>query len=166
MILIEDRASGIQLIQELIEKGVSHVARYKPDGDKIMRLHAQTATIENGFVRLPREAPWLAEYLRELTLFPAGRHDDQVNSTAQALARIKSRPRAHGMAKHSRRMRRRGPGEAGGGGEAYALTRKNAQRAALLGRPGETRQASVARFGRRRLGWQIRLERDAGAARP
>jgi hypothetical protein len=97
----------------LIEKGLSQVTRYAPDGDKIMRLHAQTATIENGFVWLPREAPWLAEYLRELTLFPAGRHDDQVDSTAQALAWIKSRPRAHGMAEHWRRMAEEG---AGGGG--------------------------------------------------
>ena len=51
-----------------------------------MRLHAQSATIENGFVWLPEEAPWLADYLAELAAFPAGRHDDQVDSTAQALA--------------------------------------------------------------------------------
>ena len=51
-----------------------------------MRLHAQTAVIENGFVLLPDEAPWLADYLAELTTFPAGRHDDQVDSTSQALA--------------------------------------------------------------------------------
>ena len=43
-----------------------------------MRLHAQAATIENGFVFLPEEAPWLADYLAELLAFPAGRHDDQV----------------------------------------------------------------------------------------
>ncbi len=80
------------------------MTRYSPDGDKIMRLHAQTATIENGFVWLPREAPWLAEYLRELTLFPAGRHDDQVDSTAQALAWIRSRPRAPALAEYWRAM--------------------------------------------------------------
>ena len=28
-----------------------------------MRLHAQTAIIENGFVHIPETAPWLAEYL-------------------------------------------------------------------------------------------------------
>ena len=67
------------------------MTRYAPDGDKIMRLHAQTATIENGFVFLPEAAPWLADYVSELTLFPAGRHDDQVNSTAQALAWPKRR---------------------------------------------------------------------------
>jgi predicted phage terminase large subunit-like protein len=72
VILIEDRASGTQLIQALVAKGLGSVTPYAPDGDKVMRLHAQTATIENGFVWLPREAPWLAEYLRELALFPAG----------------------------------------------------------------------------------------------
>ena len=50
-----------------------------------MRLHAQTALIENGFVRIPEEAPWLAEYLHELTVFPKGKHDDQADSTAQFL---------------------------------------------------------------------------------
>jgi predicted phage terminase large subunit-like protein len=82
-IVIEDRA---QLIQNLIADGLSHVARFSPDGDKIMRLHAQSAVIENGFVFVPEEATWLADYLAELTTFPAGRHDDQVDSTAQALA--------------------------------------------------------------------------------
>ncbi len=85
-ILIEDRASGTQLIQDLIGDGISHVARSSPDGDKTMRLHAQTAVIENGFVFVPEEAPWLADYVSELTTFPAGRHDDQVDSTAQFLA--------------------------------------------------------------------------------
>ena len=93
VVLIEDRASGTQLIQALIEKGLSRVTRYAPDGDKIMRLHAQTATIENGFVWLPREAPWLAEYLRELTLFPAGRHDDQVELDRPG-ARLDQKPPA------------------------------------------------------------------------
>jgi hypothetical protein len=50
-----------------------------------MRMHAQTAMIENGFVHVPSTAPWLAEYLHELTTFPKGPHDDQVDSTAQML---------------------------------------------------------------------------------
>ena len=84
-ILIEDKASGTQLIQELIADGCHGVARYQPDGDKIMRMHAQTAMIENGFVHIPQDAPWLAEYLHEMTVFPNGKHDDQVDSTAQFL---------------------------------------------------------------------------------
>jgi predicted phage terminase large subunit-like protein len=70
VVLIEDKASGIQLIQELTEEGIHAVTRFKPEYDKVMRLHAQTATIENGFVYLPIEAPWLVEYLHELTTFP------------------------------------------------------------------------------------------------
>ena len=84
--MIEDRASGTQLIQDLVNERLSHVARFAPEGDKIMRLPAQTAVIENGFVLLPGDAPWLADYLAELTVFPAGRYDDQVDSTAQFLA--------------------------------------------------------------------------------
>jgi hypothetical protein len=40
-----------------------------------MRLHSQTATIENGFVHMP-ETHWLADYLHELTMFHAGRLDN------------------------------------------------------------------------------------------
>ena len=85
VVLIEDKASGTQLIQELIAEGLYAVTRYQPQSDKVMRMHAQTAMIENGFVHLPDAAPWLAAYLHEITTFPNGRHDDQVDSTAQML---------------------------------------------------------------------------------
>jgi predicted phage terminase large subunit-like protein len=60
VVLIEDKASGTQLIQELIREGLYAVTRYQPQSDKVMRMHAQTAMIENGFVRVPESAPWLA----------------------------------------------------------------------------------------------------------
>ena len=47
-------ASGTQLIQELITDGCHGVTRYQPTGDKTMRLHAQTAVIENGLSTFPR----------------------------------------------------------------------------------------------------------------
>ena len=85
VVLIEDKASGTQLIQELAREGLYAVTRYRPQSDKVMRMHAQTAMIENGFVRVPESAPWLALYLNEMTVFPNGKHDDQVDSTAQLL---------------------------------------------------------------------------------
>jgi predicted phage terminase large subunit-like protein len=88
VVLIEDRASGTQLIQELIAEGLHIVKRVKPEGDKKMRFNAQTATVENGFVHLPDEAPWRAAYLHELTTFPSSKYDDQADSTSQALAFI------------------------------------------------------------------------------
>ena len=81
VVLIEDKASGTQLIQELLDEGMHAATRYRPQTDKIMRIYAQTAMIENGFVHLPETAPWLALYLYELACFPYGRHDDQVPDT-------------------------------------------------------------------------------------
>jgi predicted phage terminase large subunit-like protein len=89
VVLIEDKASGTQLIQELTQEGLYAVTAYKPKDEKRMRMHAQTAMIENGFVYLPEADHWLPEYLHELTTFPFGKYDDQVDSTSQALDWIK-----------------------------------------------------------------------------
>jgi len=84
-VVIEDKSSGMALLQELASLGIFGVNAYKPTGDKTMRCHAQSTKFEDGSVLLPREASWLGEYIRELTGFPGGRHDDQVDSTTQAL---------------------------------------------------------------------------------
>ncbi|MES2985298.1 MAG: phage terminase large subunit [Pseudomonadota bacterium] len=85
-VIIEDKASGTQLIQELMQGGLGCITPYVPQGgDKIMRLHSQSAAFENGLVLLPSEAPWLADYVHELTTLPGSRNDDQVDSTTQAL---------------------------------------------------------------------------------
>lgn len=85
VILIEDKAAGTQLIQELRNEGVHGVHAYTPTNAKEMRMHAQCATIESGLVYLPEKAPWLDDYLHELATFPGSKHDDQVDSTSQAL---------------------------------------------------------------------------------
>lgn len=86
-VVIEDKASGTQLIQELTIEGVSGITRYEPPAcEKIMRFHGQTAAFENGLVLLPAEAHWLNDYVKEITTFPGSKHDDQVDSTTQALA--------------------------------------------------------------------------------
>jgi predicted phage terminase large subunit-like protein len=84
-ILIEDKASGTQLIQELMRDNVYSVTPYEPTMEKVIRLHSITIPIRNGFVYLPTESDWLAAYMHELTTFPNGKHDDQADSTSQAL---------------------------------------------------------------------------------
>lgn len=88
IVLIEDAASGIQLLQELQREGFARITPVKPQGDKIMRMAAQTPAIEAGRVYLPTDAPWLTEYEHELVMFPKGKFDDQVDSTSQALCFI------------------------------------------------------------------------------
>ncbi len=91
-ILIEDKASGTQLIQDLKHDGLFGIEPYKapPSTDKLIRLYAQTAEFENGRIFLPRSAPWLNDYVRELTSFPGSKYDDQVDSTTQALEHLKT----------------------------------------------------------------------------
>lgn len=84
VVLIEDAASGASLLQDLRTE-LSCVRGCKPTGDKVMRMNAETAHVENGFVYLPIDAPWLEELVHELTMFPKGRYADQVDSISQAL---------------------------------------------------------------------------------
>ena len=90
-VVIEDRGSGTQLLQDLKRKGM-RVSAYSPRHgmDKQMRLHAQSAVFEAGRVYVPASAPWIDEYVRELTGFPGTKHDDQVDSTTQALDYLES----------------------------------------------------------------------------
>jgi predicted phage terminase large subunit-like protein len=88
-VVIEDRASGTQLIQDLQADGVYSTTQYEPKMEKILRMHSVSSTIENGFVYIPAEADWLAEYLHEMSSFPNGKYDDQVDSTSQALDWLK-----------------------------------------------------------------------------
>lgn len=90
-VLIEDKASGTQLAQELIQEGMHSLTRCQSKLEKVMRLHTVTSMIENGLVHLPEKASWLAQYLHELVTFPNGKHDDQTDSTSQALNWIKGR---------------------------------------------------------------------------
>jgi predicted phage terminase large subunit-like protein len=87
VVLVEEQSSGVSLLQELRAERFS-IAQPAPSlpGDKIMRLRAQTAKIEGGFVLFPKEATWLAEYIKELISFPNSKHADQVDSTVYALA--------------------------------------------------------------------------------
>jgi predicted phage terminase large subunit-like protein len=103
-VVIEDKASGTQLIQELINEGIPGITRYEPPAcDKIMRFHGQTDAFENGLVLLPNDAHWLAEYVHEITTFPGSKHDDQVDSTTQALAWMRTPMPGSGIFEYYRR---------------------------------------------------------------
>jgi phage terminase large subunit-like protein len=82
--VVEDRASGQSLIQELKATALPVLA-IKPDSDKLARAQAVTPLVEAGKVFLPESIPLVAELIDELACFPAGRHDDIVDSVTQAL---------------------------------------------------------------------------------
>jgi predicted phage terminase large subunit-like protein len=83
-LVIEDSPISRGLIQSLREKHIN-VVPINPDKDKESRLISQIDLFEGGSVLLPKDAPWLEEFIHELLSFK-GRHDDQVDALSQGLA--------------------------------------------------------------------------------
>ena len=89
VVLIESVGLGQSLVQDLSEDSPAAFPSpigFQPDGDKVVRMEAQSARIEAGQVVVPEDAPWLDVFLSELLAFPQGRFDDQVDSVSQFLA--------------------------------------------------------------------------------
>jgi len=84
-ILVEDKASGQQLLQDYgAQIGVPMLGQ-KPESNKVVRLSVVTDVIETGKVWLPEDASWLETLREELRVFPNGKNDDQVDSISQFL---------------------------------------------------------------------------------
>ncbi len=84
---IEAKANGDAIISTL-RKSVSGIVPIEPEGGKEARLQAVSPLFEAGNVHLPKRAPWLADYVTEVTLFPHAKNDDQVDATSQALLKM------------------------------------------------------------------------------
>jgi predicted phage terminase large subunit-like protein len=84
-VLVENKASGQSLIQELDRESALPILPVKVDSDRISRAYAVTPVIEAGKVFVPESAPWLDDYLDTMAAFPNADHDDDVDSTTQAL---------------------------------------------------------------------------------
>lgn len=98
VLLIEDAASGTQLLQTLLAEqptGVPHPIAQKPEGDKKSRVAGVSTMIESGQLKLPTAATWLAEFKAEVLAFPSSRFDDQVDALSQLLAWVRRRDIAY-----------------------------------------------------------------------
>jgi predicted phage terminase large subunit-like protein len=93
-LLIEDRASGQQLIQTLRSEephGVPLPIARSPVTDKLSRAEGVSSIVEAGQLFLPDEAHWLGEFKSELLAFPSGRYVDQVDALTQLLEWVRDR---------------------------------------------------------------------------
>jgi predicted phage terminase large subunit-like protein len=89
--LVEDKANGPAVIQSL-KNEIAGLIAVNPQGSKVARLAAVSPTIEAGNFYLPDPAiaPWVEDYIHELTTFPNAANDDQVDMTTQVLNRWQS----------------------------------------------------------------------------
>jgi phage terminase large subunit-like protein len=96
LILVEDKAAGISLIQELRYAHLP-VRAYNPGrADKMQRLQITASIFATGRVWLPESdthkgyvRSWAEGFLSQICAFPDAAHDDYVDSTTQAIRLLK-----------------------------------------------------------------------------
>ena len=88
-VIIEAKASGIPLVQELRRIGIP-VNTFSPGKgqDKIARLNAVSPIFQDGRIWVP-DNRWGEELKEEVSDFPGGENDDLVDATTLALARFR-----------------------------------------------------------------------------
>lgn len=95
-VLVEAKASGQSLLQDL------HLARipafgYNPgNADKVSRAHQASPTLELGLLWIPESqknpgqyVSWAQPFLKQLAKFPVADHDDYVDTFSQAIIYMK-----------------------------------------------------------------------------
>lgn len=87
--IVEAKAAGSPLIFELRAMGIP-VTEFTPSRgqDKIARANAVSDLFASGVIWAP-PTRWAEEVIEECAAFPAGEHDDLVDSTTQALLRFR-----------------------------------------------------------------------------
>ena len=96
---IEKQTATLSLFAEAQREGIL-VRWLTPDKSKPARAETLAGMMRAGRVYVPRDAPWLAEFMDELSSFPSGTHDDQLDAVAYAAIEIATRH------VHPRRLRR------------------------------------------------------------
>ena len=90
LIIIEDKASGISLIQELKRETRLPIKAVKVSTDKVSRVHSITPLLESGNVVLSEAIENIDIFLNECEDFPNGEFDDMVDSMSQFLEYIRT----------------------------------------------------------------------------
>ncbi|MBZ0200879.1 MAG: phage terminase large subunit [Ignavibacteriaceae bacterium] len=88
-VLIEDKASGQSLVQELKRETRIPIKAIKIDKDKLSRVNAITTLIEGEKVFLPTGKNFTDEVIAECEEFPDSEYDDIVDSISQFLNHAK-----------------------------------------------------------------------------
>lgn len=90
-VLIEDKASGQQLLQDLKRTTTLPLIAMQAKHDKVTRASTVSAMVEAGKLSLPEHAPWLTDFEAELLTFPNAAHDDCVDALTHFLAWIRDK---------------------------------------------------------------------------
>jgi predicted phage terminase large subunit-like protein len=92
LVLVEDKASGISILQDLQRAGVPCRAYNPGKADKVQRLHLVANIIMHGRVYIPESTvhpgeprDWAEPLVSQICSFPEAERDDLTDTTTQAL---------------------------------------------------------------------------------
>ena len=97
--VVEKKANGHALIQSL-RRSIPGIVAWKPgSASKYTRAMAVQHYVAAGNIFIPADdkCPWVEEWLDEITAFPVGKHDDQVDSFVQGLSFLAASPLNPGL---------------------------------------------------------------------
>jgi|TARA_R110000824_G_scaffold24545_1_gene86335 predicted phage terminase large subunit-like protein len=96
-ILVEAKASGQSLLQDLRMANVPAIGYNPGNADKISRAHQAAPTLELGLCWIPesKKTPghpvnWASGFIKQLAKFPVATHDDYVDTFTQAIIYFKN----------------------------------------------------------------------------
>lgn len=96
-VLVEAKASGQSLLQDLRLARVPAIGYNPGNADKVSRAHQASPTLELGICWIPESAKnpgqpvgWASAFLRQLARFPVAEHDDYVDTFTQAIIFLKN----------------------------------------------------------------------------
>ena len=90
--LIEAKASGLSMIQDLRQANIPAIPYNPGNADKVNRAHQVAPVLELDCLWIPesgkepgKPVTWARGFLKELEVFPNGERDDQVDQFTQAI---------------------------------------------------------------------------------
>ena len=90
--LVEDKANGTAIISTL-KKHISGIIPITPKESKQERAYAITPYLEAGNIFFPKNQKFTKDLEEEMLQFPAGAHDDTIDSMTQALNYFRTKKR-------------------------------------------------------------------------
>jgi predicted phage terminase large subunit-like protein len=96
-ILVEAKASGQSLLQDLRLARVPAIGYNPGNADKVSRAHQASPTLELGLLWVPESGKnrgqvvsWAVPFMKQLAKFPVAEHDDYVDTFTQAIIYLKN----------------------------------------------------------------------------
>lgn len=90
VVIVEDKSSGQQIIQDLRRDSCIPVVAFDAKGkDKILRANLVAPTLEAGKIFIPEDQPWASDFIENMASFPEVEHDDDIDAFTSSIIYFK-----------------------------------------------------------------------------